>query len=222
MIDSAPHPDDVGEEREAVQQSARRRRLWVTVLTATVGVTLLAISLRIEPGSGWFYPSTLALAAVWVVGALLAEPLHLGWVGARRPVLPGVLVGAGLALIFVVGALVTREIPILADRVASVLAYTAEGSGPLLLLVTVVNGVAEEMFYRGALYDVVPRHRVLVTSGIYALVTLATGNVMLAFAALLLGLVVGRQREISGGLLAPAITHVIWSVTMLYVLPLLF
>jgi uncharacterized protein len=46
--------------------------------------------------------------------------------------------------------------------------------------------------------------------------------VMLAFAAILVGLVCGLQRRASGGVLAPIITHVTWSLSMLLVLPLLF
>jgi membrane protease YdiL (CAAX protease family) len=42
---------------------------------------------------------------------------------------------------------------------------------------------------------------------------------MLAFAALVLGVVVGLERRASGGILAPILTHLVWSVTMLYALP---
>jgi hypothetical protein len=52
--------------------------------------------------------------------------------------------------------------------------------------------------------------------------TLATGNVMLGIAAILLGTVVGLQRRASGGVLAPILTHCTWSLAMLYVLPLVF
>jgi membrane protease YdiL (CAAX protease family) len=45
---------------------------------------------------------------------------------------------------------------------------------------------------------------------------------MLMFAAVVLGTVVGLERRASGGILAPVLTHVIWSLTMLLVLPLLF
>jgi membrane protease YdiL (CAAX protease family) len=45
---------------------------------------------------------------------------------------------------------------------------------------------------------------------------------MLGFAAILLGTVVGLQRRASGGILAPIITHITWSVTMLFALPMLF
>jgi hypothetical protein len=42
---------------------------------------------------------------------------------------------------------------------------------------------------------------------------------MLAFAALFIGAVVGLQRRASGGVLAPILTHVTWSLSMLLVLP---
>jgi CAAX protease family protein len=52
--------------------------------------------------------------------------------------------------------------------------------------------------------------------------TFATGNVMLAFAAVLLGIVVGLERRASGGILAPVLTYVTWSPAMLFAQPLLF
>ena len=45
---------------------------------------------------------------------------------------------------------------------------------------------------------------------------------MLGVAAILLGLVVGLERRASGGVLAPVLTHVTWSTTMLFLLPLIF
>jgi membrane protease YdiL (CAAX protease family) len=90
------------------------------------------------------------------------------------------------------------------------------------VLVTAVNGIAEELFFRGAVYAAVPRHPVVVTTVAYSLATLATGNVSLVFAAVLLGAVVGLERRASGGILAPILTHCTWSITMLFALPLLF
>jgi hypothetical protein len=198
----------------------------VTGAFVVLGGLVLGFSLRIEPGSPWFYPATLLLAGVWTVGAFASGPLHLGLIehpsGLRRPVVTPVLLGLALALVFVLGGLVVREIDVLDDQVRSVLDHAAEGAWPLLVLITVVNGIAEELFFRGAAYAAVPRHPVAVTTVAYALATLATGNVMLAFAAVLLGVVVGLQRRASGGILGPVLTHVTWSVTMLFALPALF
>lgn len=206
--------------------SALRRRQVTTVIVVVVGAIVLGVSLRIEPGSAWFYPATLALALVWTVGAFASGPLHLGWVAAadrlKRPVVAPVLLGLGLAGVFLLGALVIRQIPFLEEQVSTVLEHADQGSGPLLVLITAVNGVAEELFFRGAAYAAVPRHPVPVTTAAYALATLTTGNVMLALAAVLLGVVVGLQRRASGGILAPVLTHVTWSLAMLFSLPLLF
>ena len=212
------------DHREAPE--ALRRRQWTTTAFALVGAVVLGASLHLEPGSGWFYPATFVLAAVWVLGALCSGPLYLGRIrwgsGLVRPVVPPVLVGLTLAGVFVLGALVVRELPYLGDRVSGVLDYADEGSRPLVLLVTVVNGVAEELFFRGAVYAAVTRQPVLWTTLGYTLVTLATGNVMLVLAALILGVVVGLERRASGGILAPVLTHVTWSVAVLLVLPPLF
>lgn len=207
--------------------SVLRRRQVVTVAFLALGGVVLGLSLRIPPGSPWFYPATLGLAAVWTVGALVSGPLHLGRISHPaghhvRPVLAPVLLGLALGGVFVAGGLLVREIDVLDAQVRSVLDFADEGALPLVLLVTVVNGVAEELFFRGAAYAATPRHPVPVTTVAYALATLATGNVMLAFAAVLLGTVVGLQRRASGGILGPVLTHVTWSVVMVFALPALF
>lgn len=207
--------------------AALHRRQLVTAAFVAVGGTVLGLSLRIEPGSPWFYPATFGLALVWVVGAFASGPLHLGRIAASdgmhvRPVLQPVLLGLALAGLFVAGGLVVREIDWLDDQVRSVLDFADEGSIPLLVLVTAVNGVAEELFFRGAAYAAIPRHPVVWTTVAYVVATAATGNVMLAFAAILLGTVVGLERRASGGILAPILTHVTWSATMLFALPALF
>ena len=213
-------------EPAAGADELRRRRIAVSVVTV-VGAAVLGWSLNVEPGSGWFYAATLILAAVWTAGAFASGPLHLGRVGrvpdASRPVLPAILIGVALAGVFVVGALVVRESPALGDAVDGVLTYARQGVGPVVLLVTVANGIAEELFFRGAMFAAVPaRAAVLVTTVVYTLASIASGNLMLGFAALLLGTVVGMERRASGGVLAPVLTHVTWSTLMLLVLPPLF
>jgi membrane protease YdiL (CAAX protease family) len=134
-----------------------------------------------------------------------------------------VLLGLGLAGVFVLSGLVVRQIPFLEKQVSTVLDHADQGSGPLLVLITAVNPVAEELFFRGAAYAAIPRHPVAgTTTAAYALATFATGNMSLASAAVLLGLVVGLERRASSGVLAPVLTHVTRSLAMLFALPLLF
>lgn len=203
-----------------------RRRQLVTAVFVAVGGVVLGLSLRIEPGSPWFYPATLVLAGIWTVGAFASGPLHLGRIdtGAslRRPVVLPIAIGIALAGVFVVGALVVRQVAFLDDQVRSVVDHASSGSWAPLVLVTAVNGVAEELFFRGAAYAAIPVHPVVWTTVAYTIATLATGNVMLAFAAVLLGAVVGLERRASGGVLAPILTHCTWSLIMLFALPALF
>ncbi len=206
--------------------TALRRRQLTILSVVLVGALVLGFSLRLEPGSTSFYWGTLALAAVWVVGAVAAGPLHLGRIGYRsgyaRPILTPIVVGLVLVALFVVGGLVVREVPALEAQVRHVLVFADEGVLPLVVLVTAVNGIAEELFFRGALYAAVPRHPVAVTTVANALVVLAAGNVMLTVAAVLLAVVVGLERRASGGVLGPILTHVTWSGCMLFALPVIF
>ncbi len=215
------------------RQSPRdfRRRQLVTVLFVLIGAGVLGWSLRLDPGSSAFILATLVLAGVWAVGAFASGPLYLGRIDIRRgsedaplprPVVQPILLGVALAAVFTVGGLVVHEIGPLDRQVASVLDYADQGAGPLVLLVTVLNGIAEELFFRGAVYAAIPRHPVEWTTVTYVIATLATGNVMLTFAAVILGAVVGLQRRASGGILAPILTHVTWSVVVLYALPAIF
>lgn len=213
------------DHRESAQ--GLRHRQWVTGVVVVVGAVVLGLSLRIRPGNDWFYPATFGLALVWTVGAFASGPLHLGrtWRGEEpgpRPVVVPLVYGVLLSGVFVAGALVVRQVPWLDGQVQHVLDHADRGSVPLLVVVTAVNGVAEELFFRGALYAATPRLPVAVTTAAYVLATLATGNVMLGFAAVLLGALVGLERRATGGIQAPIITHVVWSLAMLLALPLLF
>ena len=205
---------------------ALRRRQVVTAAVVLVGGAVLGLSLRIEPGSDAFYAGTALLALVWTVGAVASGRLHLGRIpraeDSGRPIAAPIMIGLLLAAIFIAGGLVVREIDWLDQQVRSVLDFADQGSIPLLLVITIVNGIAEELFFRGAVYAAIPRHPVVWTTVAYFVATLATGNIMLAFAAILLGAVCGLQRRASGGVLAPILTHITWSVVMLFALPAIF
>ena len=203
-----------------------RRRIVVGV-TLVVGATLLGLSFSTEPGDPAFYPLTFGLAATWVLGSFASGPLHLGHIvlrsQLRRPIITPIIVGLLLAGMFVVGGLVIREIPVLAQFTNDVLGYAKAGNIVLVAVITLVNGVAEELFFRGALFAAIGvRHPVLISTVVYALATIAGGNPVLVFAAAVLGLVVGLQRRAGGGVLAPILTHITWSMAMLFLLPLIF
>ncbi len=209
-------------ETEAV---IRRRRV-VSALTLGVGAILLGLSMRLPPGDDRFYLYMLLVALTWTIGALASGRMYLGRAHTRRgdryaiPVVQSLALGILLLAVFLGGAGLVAQIPVLREPVNDVLDYARFGSLPVVAAITLVNGLAEELFFRGAIFAAVPaRHQILISTSLYMLATVATGNVMLVFAAMVLGVVVALQRRVTGGVLGPMITHVTWSMGMLFVLP---
>jgi membrane protease YdiL (CAAX protease family) len=218
--------DKVERDHWQPDEAFLRRRIVVGI-TLAVGATLLGLSFSVRQGDPAFYPLTFGLAATWTVGSLLSGPLHLGHIlrggTLRRPIITPVVAGLLLAALFVVGAFVIRTIPALASLTEDVLGYARLGNLWIILVITVVNGIAEELFFRGSLFAAIGAwHPVLISTALYALATVAGGNPVLVFAAALLGTVVGLERRASGGILAPILTHITWSLSMLLVLPPIF
>jgi membrane protease YdiL (CAAX protease family) len=208
--------------------AAFRRRRRVTAGVSVAGAGLLGVSLSRRPDSPSFYALTLGVAGTWLAGGLASGPLHLGWIRTpgntlRRPLLTPLLAGAGAFGLFYGAALGARRIPPLDAAVTRVLRYAQQGDPVLVATTALANGIAEEVFFRGALYAAAGTGRpVLKSSAVYTLATVATRNPALVLASVPMGLLFALQRRASGGIQAPIISHVTWSVLMLRYLPPLF
>ena len=215
-------------DRDHLQpDTAFLRRRIVVAITLAVGATLLGFSFSVQQGDPAFYALTFGLAATWTFGSLLSGPLHMGHIQLggtlRRPIVTPIVTGLLLAGLFVVGALMVRSIPTLSSLAEDVLGYARLGNLWIIFMITLVNGIAEELFFRGALFAAIGAwHPVLISTILYALATIAGGNPVLVFAAVVLGTVVALQRRASGGVLAPILTHITWSLSLLFVLPPIF
>lgn len=217
---------NVAEPHDESPAVVRRRRIVVTVVLV-LGAATLAVTLNQKPGDPMFYWLTFLLAGIWAGGALLSGPLHLGGVcwqdRSQRPVLTGIAVGLLLGGAFVVGGLIVREIAPIAEFITRVLLFANQGALWLVVVITLVNGIAEEMFFRGSLYTALGKHAPVVVSTImYIIATSASGNPMLGFAAIILGSVCALERRATGGILAPVLTHLVWGLIMVLALPPLF
>jgi len=221
LVDKVPR-----DHRESDAAFHRRRR--VTAAVSVTGAGLLGVSLSRKPDSPSFYALTLGVAGTWVAGGLASGPLHLGWVQTpratlRRPLLTPVVAGTGAFGLFYAAALVAKRIPSLDAAVTRVLRYAQQGNPALVRTTTLANGLAEEVFFRGALYAAAGvKHPVLKSSAVYTLATVATRNPALVLASVPMGVLFALQRRASGGIQAPMISHVTWSVLMLRYLPPLF
>jgi membrane protease YdiL (CAAX protease family) len=184
----------------------------------------LAATLAAPRGSLAFSLLGFLLAAIWLAGSAAAGPLHLGRsterTASRRNFLAPIVLG-GLAYAAFLGAsLVARHVPGLDGAVDSVLKTTDAGPTVVVLAIAVVNALAEERFFRGALpIALASHHRAVIATAVYVLVTVATWNVALVVAAAAMGSVFMLERLATRGILAPTLTHVTWSTLMLLAIP---
>ena len=97
-------------------------------------------------------------------GAVLSGPLRLGRGHTRRgstpdrPVVQSLALGSLLVALFLAGALVVARLPGLREPVDDLLDHARYGSLAVVLAITALNGVAEELYFRGALYAALPSH----------------------------------------------------------------
>jgi membrane protease YdiL (CAAX protease family) len=202
---------------------ALRRRRIVTGVTLVAGTALLAGTLRAVPGSAWFSALGFLAAAVWIAGGLLSGPIPVrpdrpaAW---RTVALPALAVGALAFLGFLAADLVGQQLPWIAAALTRILGQADAGPRLLVLAVALMNGVGEEVFFRGALFAALePRRPALTATVIYVLVTAATGNIALVVAAVVMGTVFSLERLSTRSILAPLVTHLSWSTLMLFLLP---
>jgi len=226
----APHPPLPGHAPHACAEpaTARARRRLIVTATGIGGAGLLGISLSTKLGPPQFYILTMGLAGTWAGGALSSGPLplnmHQDRDGTRcRAIVMPVLTGAGAFGVSYGAARLARHVPPLNRAIASVLRYADDGSTRLVLLTVGANAVAEELFFRGALWSLAEKsHPIVKTTLAYAATTAATRNPALVLAGTGTSVLFGLQRRTSGGFLAPALSHLTWSLLMLRYLPPLF
>lgn len=198
------------------------RRRAVVGCTAVVGTAILAGTLAAPSGSRLFFGLGLLAALVWVAGARLSGPIAVrgrhGVAGFTDIWFPVVL-GALLFGAFVGAKLIADQIPVLSGSVARVLARADSGPRTLILVVALVNGVGEELFFRGAVPSAFKTHATVWATAVYCGVTIATLNLALVAAALIMGTVFSLERRATGGVLAPILTHLSWSTLVIFALP---
>ncbi len=216
-----PRPNQKG-------SAARRKSRQIVAVSGIVGAGLLGLSFSRQPGSREFYVLTVTVAGTLTTGTVLSQarpPVRSQGTEPRqaRSLVKSVLAGVGAFGLFYRAAHLARGTPLLERAIRRALAYEREGSSPLILLTTGLNGVAEEMFYRGALWSVVADSNPIATTTLaYTAATAATRNLALILAGAATSLLFGYQRRATGGVLGPTVTHLTWSMLMLRYLPPLF
>jgi uncharacterized protein len=205
--------------------SVRRRAI---IATGIGGAALLGASFSSPPGSRRFYLLTAGLAGTWTVGALGSDALRFGRPEALRRerghgLAAPVLTGAGAFGLCYGAARIACRFPVLDRAIRGALRYEHHGSTPLVLLIASAKAVAEELFFRGALWALAAdSHPVVTTTLAYTAATATTRNPALVLAGTATSVLFGLQRRTSGSTLAPALSHLTWSLLMLRYLPRVF
>ena len=192
------------------------------VATLVVGSILLAATLRAPSGSTSFFVIGFFVAGTWIAGSLISGPIPLEAIRSSRMglVLGGLALGGVAFLAFLVAYLVGRHVPLISSALHTVLTKADAGPVALVLAVALLNGLGEELFFRGALFDVFgSRNPVASSLVVYVAVTATTGNIALIVAAVVMGIVFTLQHARSGGILASTMTHLCWSTLMVLAFP---
>ena len=200
--------------------ATQRRRRVIVAVCAVIGGVLTGFALNRSKTDLTFFVLTFALAGVWIVGALVSGPLHLGrWQGKRdllRPVLLGVLAFA----VFLVGDFIVRSIPYLHRQIDFIINHAGGNTVALAVIVAVVNGLGEELFFRGAVYSAFGAHKPLLAATlVYIAVIASAGNPILLLAGVIMGTLFALERRATRGILASSVTHVVWSLLVIAFLP---
>ncbi|AJT43034.1 hypothetical protein UM93_10265 [Psychromicrobium lacuslunae] len=202
------------------------RQLITVGIPALAVAVLLFLSTKTSRGGGLFYLCTFSAAAVYFVAWLLWG--NRAAILGPRPVQAigrGALWGLSLLGVFLLGALVVKSVPGLAIPVQGLLDNARQGPLLLTLLVAVLAGVGEELFFRQLILDQAlfsVRQAGTISIVLYLLVTAAMGIPLLVFAALIIGLAAQREKQRTEGLISSIVLHLCWSCGMVLLLPAVF
>lgn len=191
--------------------------------TIAVGTPMLRRAIRSPRGGTAFRRRTVELAAVWTGGAVAVRIIgNQGSSDLRAVVLQPAVTGAATVGVFTVGALAASHVEAVRSPIADVLDHARKGSLPIVAGLALLTGATEELFFRGALYDVAEQvglPAVPTTTALHMAVTAVTGNPMLVFASGLLSTLTGVERARTGSVVASVVLHLVWSTGMLLMLP---
>jgi membrane protease YdiL (CAAX protease family) len=174
-----------------------------STLPSTTRITTLAVVVYGPLAVG-------ALAWAWLGGARFAWTLDTPWWSASYPERLALSLGLGLLLAVVVVGVT----PILVERTRwarALHAELAEIISPLsaaeMTWLALASGVAEELFFRGAMQ---PAWGLLITSLIFGAVHVGPKPLFLAWTtwAFVMGLLLGLIFELTGVLWGPVLAHV--------------
>ena len=197
----------------------------ITVVVATVGISIaIALRDRVDPWRATALAAGVAIAlSPWTLG----PRIRVLFAVTGRGALGAVALGAALlAVTHLAFQAVVVAAPGIAGSVRALYESIDVGSSRITLaLLTAVVVLAEELVWRGVAIDLAATTRSQLETGIISMVLymvpqIVGGAPLLILAAAVLGSLFAAQRIVTGRLTEPLLTHVVWSVGVFVVFPL--
>ncbi|MBW1867320.1 MAG: CPBP family intramembrane metalloprotease [Deltaproteobacteria bacterium] len=138
----------------------------------------------------------------------------------------GLLSALGLYIVFMGGNIVSRAVfPFAGRGIEDVYAFKTGASHiRILLLMTLLIGPGEELFWRGFLQRRFQSHQgpfkgYLLATAVYTLIHAGSGNLMLVLAAGICGLFWGYLYLRTGSIIINVVSHTAWDIAIFLLLP---
>ncbi len=168
--------------------------------------------------------------AILVIGTVLL-------LGRKERVLPrtsrafgrDVAIGLGVGVVMTAGtyaayAVLERIYPPLVGKVAGLYGDAHKEQLAFAIVATLAAIVAEEVLWRGPLFGILKRRTGIAVAaalslGTYTLAQSGTGSVVVVLAALICGAIWLGERIYTRSIVAPLVSHLMWTVVVIHVVP---
>lgn len=200
-------------------------RLFLGLAIVFMGTFALFMTFRFAVHPMLFVGLSAVTAATWFVGGLFIRrhvpensvaPMPL-----RKSIKLAIVVTLFLNVVLLGGAWILSQLPVFAGYVLSASSTAQTISLGLTLVIALITGWGEEVFFRGALPRLFPRNPELWSVVLYTLSTLVTGNLALVIAAPMLAVTGHWLVRRTGRLSAALILHTGFSLIVVGLTPLL-
>ena len=210
---------------DAIAQ-ARPRAAWLILGAAILFIAVWPLILQSFGGDRVYV--SLGLYSLVIIATMTA----VGWKAMpldRGASVRGVLIGVVTGVVMTVATYLAYHLcvalfPGLAHHVSGLYVATRTTNFAAALAWTALAVVAEEVLWRGALLNVFPRgsrRNVVIALSLltYAAVQFGTGSWIVALAALICGAIWMVERLWTRSIVAPLISHAIWTMTVIHLYP---
>lgn len=200
------------------------------ILTGTIAAFLLFTALFSDPFINFWHQ--MALTVVILCGMAFGFEKHqMAYIlhkdlnhSFSKTIGIGILSAVVLYCVFYIGNKAAGFINGGTDQIADV--YTLKHNNPawmMALIITFIVGPGEELFWRGFIQRILSKDTgfgsVIITSLLYCMVHIASGNIMLLTAALVCGLFWGLLYIKFRNIYINMISHVIWDLMVFLIFP---